>query len=59
MLREIVTRSGASVLIATHDLREPAGVQGRVCLLAHGRIVADLPHDTEPDDLEQRLREAG
>jgi ABC-2 type transport system ATP-binding protein len=59
MLREIVARRGASVLVATHDLREPAAVGGRVCVLASGRIVAELPPTTEPDDLERILREAG
>jgi hypothetical protein len=45
--------------VATHDLREPAAVAGRVCLLAAGRIVARLSSDVEPDELEHMLREAG
>jgi ABC-2 type transport system ATP-binding protein len=59
MLRDIVARRGVSALVATHDLREPAAVAKRVCLLAGGRIVAGLPSDIEPDELERMLREAG
>ncbi|MFL5913671.1 MAG: ABC transporter ATP-binding protein [Gaiellaceae bacterium] len=59
MLREIVARRGASVLIATHDLREPAGVDGRVCLLSRGRIAVELAPETDPDELERLLAEAG
>jgi signal transduction histidine kinase/ABC-type multidrug transport system ATPase subunit len=55
-LLERLARSGVGVLLATRDVGQMFRVAGRIVLLRHGRIVAEIhPQESHPDDVAALL----
>jgi signal transduction histidine kinase len=55
-LIERVRQSGVAVLLATRDVDQMFRVAGRVVVLRHGRVVAEIePQDSHPDDIAALL----
>lgn len=53
---ERVRQSGVAVLLATRDVGQMFRVAGRVVVLRHGRVVAEIqPQDSHPDDITALL----
>jgi ABC-2 type transport system ATP-binding protein len=57
-LRTAARDRGLTVVVATHDLHEPAALGARCGLLERGRLVADYPSGGASAELEAALRSA-
>ena len=55
-LLERIRQSGVAVLLATRDVGQMFRLAGRVVVLRHGRVVAEIqPQDSHPDDIAALL----
>ncbi len=45
LLTDYVKRTGATILISSHNLQHTVDISTRIALLEHGRIIRDLPND--------------
>ncbi len=55
-LLERIRQRGVALLLATRDVGQMFRLAGRVIVLRHGRVVAEIqPHDSHPDDIAALL----